>query len=74
MVIAAEKFRRIADGGGALRVGRALLSSAAPLNSDRGSRINEKEYPYDLFIGHCSLAIERGTCQGMTIDSVAGLY
>ena len=28
----------------------------------------------DLVIDHCSPAIERGTWQGMTIDSVTGLY
>ena len=66
-------------------VTRPPLSSAAEVYpgapwmvnlTDQRPRITDQKRGTsdDLLIDHCSLEIERSTCQGMTLDPVTGLY
>ena len=59
------------------RRGTSLSSTSSVVDTtDQGSTITDRKIGVsgDLFIDHCSLAIERDARQGMTLDSVTGLY
>ena len=86
MVIAAEKLRRIADGGGAVRFGRALLSSAArvypgaPWMVQNPSLLPDTPIPRHRDLGscldvdRCSLIIERSADHPTYSIDPTGLY